>query len=71
MKILQFGGYDVGAPSVYLPLERIMSFRMIDFNGRYGTEISLPEGRYIRVLESPDVVKRMIEAAVLDAYNND
>lgn len=61
MKIIEFPGYGVGAPRVYLPVERVVRFHMIDFNGCYGTEIILPDGRYIRVSASPEQVKAAIE----------
>lgn len=61
MRVLEFPGYGPSMPRVYLPVESIISFKLIDFNGDYGTEIMLPEGRYIRVGAYPDDVKRQIE----------
>lgn len=63
MSVVKFPGYGPGAPEVYLPVERIISFHLIDFNGNYGTHIDLPEGRYIRVSAWPEEVKAAIEAA--------
>jgi len=57
MKIVEFDGYGPTAPRVYLPVENIVRFHAIDFNGNYGTEIILPEGRYIRVGASVEEVK--------------
>ena len=65
MKILEFEGYGVCAPRVYLPAQNIISFHLIDFNGNYGTHIDLPEGRYIRVGAWPEDVKKQLEAALL------
>ena len=61
MKVLEFPGYGPNMPRVYLPAQNIISFREINFNGDYGTEIMLPEGRYIRVSASPEEVKSKME----------
>jgi len=63
MKIVEFDGYGPTMPRVYLPVENIIRFHGIDFNGNYGTEISLPEGRYIRVGASPEEVKAKLQEA--------
>jgi hypothetical protein len=63
MKILEFLGYGINAPRVYIPAENIISFHLIDFNGNYGTHIDLPEGRYIRVGAYPEEVKKALELA--------
>ena len=67
MKVLEFNGYGPNAPRVYLPAQNIVSFHQIDFNGNYGTEILLPEGRYIRVDAWPEDVKKQLEAALLES----
>ena len=59
--VLKFTGYGPGSPEVYLPVDRIMAFWLIDFNGNYGTHIELPEGRYVRVGVWPDEVAEEIE----------
>lgn len=64
MTVLEFNGYGPNAPRVYLPVENIISFHLINFNGNYGTEILLPEGRYIRVGAYPEEVKAAIEQEV-------
>lgn len=66
MNVLEFEGYGPGMPRVYLPAQNIISFRQIDFNGDYGTEIMLPEGRYIRVSASPEQVKSELERTAHD-----
>ena len=63
MKIVEFPGYGIGAPRVYLPTESIIEFHEINFNGKGGTEINLPEGRYIRVGAWPSEVKKALEEA--------
>lgn len=57
MKIVEFNGYGPTAPRVYLPVENIICFHLINFNGNYGTEITLPDGRYIRVGAYPEEVR--------------
>lgn len=64
MKIVEFDGYGPNMPRVYLPVENIVRFHAIGFNGNYGTEIVLPEGRYIRVSASPEEVKARLMGAV-------
>ena len=36
MRVLEFPGYGPSMPRVYLPLDSIISFKLIDFNGDYG-----------------------------------
>lgn len=62
--VLKFPGYGPTAPEVYLPVDKIGAFWLIDFNGNYGTHIELPEGRYIRVGVYPDDVAKAIENAL-------
>ncbi len=63
-RIVEFDGYGPNMPRVYLPVENIVRFHAIDFNGNYGTEIVLPEGRYIRVSASPEEVKARLMGTV-------
>ena len=63
MKIIELPGYGPTAPRIYLPVENIISFHLVDFNGNYGTHIDLPEGRYIRAGVYPEELKKMIEEA--------
>ena len=60
-KVVKFPGYGIGSPDVYLPITSIIEFHQIDFNGNYGTHITLPDGRYIRVSAWPDEVKKALE----------
>ena len=60
VRVLEFPGYGPTMPRVYLPVTSIISFKLIDFNGNYGTHIELPEGRYIRVGVYPEEVKKAL-----------
>lgn len=63
MKLVSCPGYGIGAPSVMIVVDKIMHLHEIDYNGRYGTEITLVTGGVIRTTDSPAVVQQKMELA--------
>jgi len=55
-----FRGYGVNATDVTVILERITHWHLIDYNGRYGTEITLDTGKAIRVEDFPSQVEQIV-----------
>ena len=49
MTILRMPSYGVGGGVEYIIAERITNFKMIDYNGRWGTRITLDTGKEINV----------------------
>ena len=49
MTILRMPSYAVGGGEEYIIAERITNFKMIDYNGRWGTRITLDTGKEINV----------------------
>lgn len=62
MRFVEFPGYGVNAPREYINADMVQSFHEISYNGQYGTEIALDDGRAIRVEAWSSDVKKALEA---------
>jgi hypothetical protein len=62
MTILKMPGYGIGSGDEYIIAERITNFKMIDYNGRWGTRIVLDTGKEISVDLPSYKVEEMINA---------
>lgn len=49
MTFLECPGYGINSQRVTIVCERIVSFRLIDYNGNYGVEIDLDTGKSVCV----------------------
>ena len=64
--ILEFGGYGVNAPDLFIPVNQIAQFFAINYNGNHGTEIRQICGTASRVDAWPQDVARAIAESTFD-----
>lgn len=63
MTPLTFKGYGAASREQTIIAERILCWCLIDYNGNYGTRITLDTGKEINVEHWPSDVEKMVRAA--------